>query len=84
MSMIGITGRVLSTVRSQGWWTPSEIGKQTGDATQDVQDGIDELRTIGLLERRHLGSNERGDLYAYRLCAEGLPLLHAVAGSQRS
>lgn len=63
----GVTGRILKAIKAGGWWTSAEIATKTGDKTDDVQDGIDELRGAGVIDRRHLGSDHHGDLFAYRL-----------------
>lgn len=63
----GITGRILQAIASEGWWTPEEIAIKTGDILDDIDGGIKELLATGVIARRHLGSNRRGDMFAYRV-----------------
>jgi DNA-binding MarR family transcriptional regulator len=65
----GITGRIMDAVKSGGWWTPFEIARKTGEKYGDTSKAIDMLMQAGAFERRHLGSDKTGDLYAYRLPA---------------
>lgn len=58
---------IIKAIKSGGWWTPAEIATKTGDDRTSVDWGLWLLLAYGTAERRHLGSDEHGDLYAYRL-----------------
>lgn len=63
-------GTVIKAIKSGGWWTPEEIAVKTVDLLLgEIDDAITDLRERGFLDRRHLGSNKRGDMFAYRLRA---------------
>lgn len=58
---------IIVAIKSGGWWTPAELASKTGNEIGDVDAAIKDLRERNFLERRHLGSDERGDLFAYRM-----------------
>lgn len=57
----------LVALKSGGWWTAGEIARRIDDKLGAVETTVAELRERGFLERRHLGSDAKGDLFAYRM-----------------
>jgi predicted transcriptional regulator len=57
----------LVALKSGGWWTPGEIARRINDKLGAIETTVAELRDRGFLERRHLGSDNNGDLFAYRM-----------------